>query len=73
MTGRNKVTLSRTYVLQSIVLIAGSTKHARINPHTWTEYRDKKIDPVDAAVVTDNAAKLARDLVLEVGPLLIPM
>ncbi|KAJ5751400.1 uncharacterized protein N7511_008365 [Penicillium nucicola] len=43
------------------------------NDREEEKYRDKKIDPMDAAVVTDNAAKLARDLVQEVGPLLIPM
>lgn len=32
-----------------------------------------KIDLMNAAVVTDSAAKLARDLVQDVGPLLIPM
>jgi hypothetical protein len=34
--------------------------------HTWTEYRDKKIDLMNAAVVTDSALRLARDLVQEV-------
>ncbi|KAJ5326011.1 hypothetical protein MYU51_000845 [Penicillium brevicompactum] len=33
---------------------------------TWAEYRDKKIDLMNAAVVTDSALKLARDLVQEV-------
>ncbi|KAJ5551508.1 hypothetical protein N7461_006206 [Penicillium sp. DV-2018c] len=33
---------------------------------TWTEYRDKKIDLMNAAVVTDSALKLAQDLVQEV-------
>ncbi|KGO75476.1 hypothetical protein PITC_081830 [Penicillium italicum] len=33
---------------------------------TWSEYRDKKIDLMNAAVVTDSALKLARDLVQEV-------
>ncbi|KAJ6180858.1 hypothetical protein N7519_011319 [Penicillium mononematosum] len=34
--------------------------------HTWSEYRDKKIDLMNAAVVTDSALQLARDLVQEV-------
>ncbi|EED24643.1 conserved hypothetical protein [Talaromyces stipitatus ATCC 10500] len=33
---------------------------------TWSEYRDKKIDLMNAAVVTDSALQLARDLVREV-------
>jgi hypothetical protein len=33
---------------------------------TWSEYRDKKIDLMNAAVVTDSALQLARDLVQEV-------
>lgn len=33
---------------------------------TWSEYRDKKIDLMNAAVVTDTASKLARDLIQEV-------
>lgn len=33
---------------------------------TWSEYRDKKIDLMNAAVVTDGALQLARDLVQEV-------
>ncbi|KAL4795755.1 hypothetical protein BDV19DRAFT_362065 [Aspergillus venezuelensis] len=33
---------------------------------TWSEYRDKKIDLMNAAVVTDSALQLARDLVKEV-------
>ncbi|KAL4975522.1 hypothetical protein BDW66DRAFT_66179 [Aspergillus desertorum] len=33
---------------------------------TWSEYRDKKIDLMNAAVVTDSALQLARDLVEEV-------
>ncbi|KAJ5581926.1 hypothetical protein N7535_000546, partial [Penicillium sp. DV-2018c] len=33
---------------------------------TWTEHRDKKIDLMNAAVVTDSALKLAQDLVQEV-------
>ncbi|RAL09961.1 uncharacterized protein BO97DRAFT_457282 [Aspergillus homomorphus CBS 101889] len=32
---------------------------------TWAEYRDKKIDLMNAAVVTDSALQLARDLVQE--------
>ncbi|KAJ5548918.1 hypothetical protein N7513_006152 [Penicillium frequentans] len=32
---------------------------------TWSEYRDKKIDLMNAAVVTDGALQLARDLVKE--------
>ncbi|CAG8907789.1 unnamed protein product [Penicillium egyptiacum] len=35
--------------------------------HTWSEYRDKKIDLMNAAVVTDSALQLARDLVQEVA------
>ncbi|KAJ5176870.1 uncharacterized protein N7482_002747 [Penicillium canariense] len=31
--------------------------------HTWSEYRDKKIDLMNAALVTDGALQLARDLV----------
>ncbi|KAE8371592.1 hypothetical protein BDV26DRAFT_275762 [Aspergillus bertholletiae] len=31
--------------------------------HTWSEYRDKKIDLMNAALVTDSALQLARDLV----------
>lgn len=31
--------------------------------HTWSEYREKKIDPMNAALVTDGALQLARDLV----------
>ncbi|KAJ5088391.1 hypothetical protein N7456_012007 [Penicillium angulare] len=34
--------------------------------HTWTEYREKKIDLMNAAVVTDSALQLARDLVQDV-------
>ena len=34
--------------------------------HTWSEYRDKKIDLMNAALVTDSALQLARDLVQEV-------
>ncbi|KAF5854780.1 hypothetical protein ETB97_011711, partial [Aspergillus alliaceus] len=34
--------------------------------HTWLEYRDKKIDLMSAALVTDSALQLARDLVQEV-------
>lgn len=33
---------------------------------TWLEYRDKKIDLMNAAVVTDSALQLARDMVKEV-------
>lgn len=33
---------------------------------TWSEYRDKKIDLMNAAVVTDSALQLTRDLVEEV-------
>ncbi|CAI7624709.1 unnamed protein product [Penicillium pancosmium] len=33
---------------------------------TWSEYRDKKIDLMNAAVVTDSALQLARDFVREV-------
>ncbi|KAL4982461.1 hypothetical protein BDW68DRAFT_57779 [Aspergillus falconensis] len=33
---------------------------------TWSEYRDKKIDLMNAAVVTDSALQLARDLVEDV-------
>ncbi|KKK16427.1 hypothetical protein P175DRAFT_0430531 [Aspergillus ochraceoroseus IBT 24754] len=33
---------------------------------TWSEYRDKKIDLMNAAVVTDSALQLSRDLVKEV-------
>ncbi|KAJ5748951.1 uncharacterized protein N7511_010647 [Penicillium nucicola] len=33
---------------------------------TWSEYRDKKIDLMNAAVVTDSALQLARDLAQEV-------
>ncbi|PCG88965.1 Hypothetical protein PENO1_107300 [Penicillium occitanis (nom. inval.)] len=33
---------------------------------TWSEYRDKKIDLMNAAVVTDSALQLSRDLVEEV-------
>ncbi|KAJ5779690.1 hypothetical protein N7457_007410 [Penicillium paradoxum] len=33
---------------------------------TWSEYQDKKIDLMNAAVVTDSALKLAQDLVQEV-------
>lgn len=33
---------------------------------TWSEYRDKKIDLMNASVVTDGALQLARDLVQEV-------
>jgi hypothetical protein len=33
---------------------------------TWSEYRDKKIDLMNAAVVTDSALRLAKDLVQEV-------
>ncbi|KAJ6103808.1 hypothetical protein N7486_004030 [Penicillium sp. IBT 16267x] len=33
---------------------------------TWSEYRDKKIDLMNAAVVTDSALQLARDLVQQV-------
>jgi hypothetical protein len=32
---------------------------------TWSEYRDKKIDLMNAAIVTDSALRLARDLVQE--------
>ncbi|KAE8139703.1 hypothetical protein BDV38DRAFT_39620 [Aspergillus pseudotamarii] len=34
--------------------------------HTWAEYRDKKIDLMNAALVTDSALQLARGLVQEV-------
>ncbi|CDM34525.1 hypothetical protein DTO006G1_533 [Penicillium roqueforti] len=34
--------------------------------HTWSEYRDNKIDLMNAAIVTDSALQLARDLVQEV-------
>ena len=34
--------------------------------NTWSEYRDKKIDLMNAALVTDGALQLARDLVQEV-------
>ncbi|GAB1213302.1 hypothetical protein ATERTT37_002451 [Aspergillus terreus] len=34
--------------------------------HTWSEYRDRKIDLMNAALVTDSALQLARDLVQEV-------
>lgn len=33
---------------------------------TWSEYRDNKIDLMNAAVVTDSALQLARDMVQEV-------
>ncbi|KAL1856690.1 hypothetical protein Plec18170_003661 [Paecilomyces lecythidis] len=33
---------------------------------TWSEYRDKRIDLMNAAVVTDSALRLARDLTEEV-------
>ncbi|PKY00142.1 hypothetical protein P168DRAFT_337449 [Aspergillus campestris IBT 28561] len=33
---------------------------------TWSEYRDKKIDLMNAAVVTDNALQLAQQLIQEV-------
>jgi hypothetical protein len=33
---------------------------------TWSEYRDKKIDLMNAAIVTDSALQLARELVEEV-------
>lgn len=33
---------------------------------TWSEYRDKRIDLMNAAVVTDSALQLAQDLVQEV-------
>ncbi|KOC15776.1 hypothetical protein AFLA70_36g004531 [Aspergillus flavus AF70] len=34
--------------------------------HTWSEYRDKRIDLVNATLVTDSALQLARDLAQEV-------
>ncbi|KAL5363557.1 hypothetical protein BJX96DRAFT_187077 [Aspergillus floccosus] len=33
--------------------------------HTWSEYRNKKIDLMNAALVTDSALQLGRDLVQE--------
>ncbi|KAJ5201837.1 uncharacterized protein N7498_006500 [Penicillium cinerascens] len=52
------------------LLIPGLEQYANIHFHdhsmTWSEYRDQKIDLMNAAVVTDSALQLARDLAQDV-------
>lgn len=49
-----------------LCLLQDLSKMRRFISMTWSEYRDRKLDLMNAAVVTDSALQLARDLVQEV-------
>ncbi|KAJ6004693.1 hypothetical protein N7540_013062 [Penicillium herquei] len=52
--------------LKTLCLLQDLNNIRRFISITWSEYRDKKIDLMNAAVVTDSALELARELVQEV-------
>ncbi|KAJ5476941.1 hypothetical protein N7539_007085 [Penicillium diatomitis] len=53
-------------LFKSLCLLQDLSNIRKFISITWAEYRDQKIDLMNAAIVTDSALKLARDLSREV-------
>ncbi|GKZ37932.1 hypothetical protein AbraIFM66950_009795 [Aspergillus brasiliensis] len=56
----------RQLLFKTLCLLQDLANMRKFISSTWSEYRDKKIDLMNAAVVTDNALQLTRDMVKEV-------